>query len=334
MDSQQASPTTLNQIQEAGLLKILQSYGDPEIMGDDGAVLKSPPGDLVVTTDVLVENVHFSDRSTPADAVGWRATAANLSDLAAMGASPTALVIGLGLPGHTSVQWVKGLYGGIQRCCQTYGTALVGGDTCRSASRFVSITALGYVSPDRAIRRRYAQPGDRLLATGPHGSSRAGLELLLHPQQPTDLDPETQELLIRAHQYPCPRLDVIAALQDLEVPRVAGMDTSDGLADALIQICGASQVRAVVDPEQIPMEEALRRGFPEQALNWALYGGEDFELLLSLPASEAEDLIRQVPGLIQIGEVTGQHPQGQVEIQGMGVLDRDQAFQHFTVEPR
>ncbi len=331
MDSPPASPTTLNQIQETGLLEILQSYGDPEIMGDDGAVLKPQPGDLVVTTDVLVENVHFSDRSTPADAVGWRATAANLSDLAAMGAFPTALVIGLGVPGDTSVQWVEGLYGGIQRCCQTYGAALVGGDTCRSSSRFVSITALGYVSPERVIRRRSAQPGDHLLVTGPHGSSRAGLELLLHPQQ-WDLDPKAQELLIRAHQYPRPRLDVIAVLQDLNVPRVGGMDTSDGLADALIQICAASQVRAIVDLEQIPIEVALRQGFPEQALSWAFYGGEDFELLLSLPSEAAADLIRQIPGMIKIGEITGQDPQGQVEIQGMGLLDRDQAFQHFTVE--
>lgn len=330
MNTDAHSPLTLNQIQEAGLLQILQGYADPNLIGDDGAILKPQPGDLVITTDVLVDMVHFSDRTTPADSVGWRATAANLSDLAAMGALPGAVVIGLGLPGQTPVEWVKHLYGGIQRCCHTYGTALVGGDTCRSSCRFVSITAFGYVAPDRAIRRRLAQPGDHLVVTGPHGSSRGGLQLLLHPEHTLGLDPAGEAELIRAHQYPRPRLDVVQILQRLDPPRCGGMDTSDGLADALIQIAQASQVRAVVDPEQIPMATSLCQGFPEQALDWALYGGEDFELLLSLPDPIATDLIRSCPGTVQIGEVVGPDPEGQVEILGRGNLSRDRAFQHFT----
>lgn len=325
-----SSPTPISAIGEAGLLQIVQRYCPAQVVGDDGAVLPAPEGQLVVSTDVLVEGVHFSDVTTPAHAVGWRAVAANLSDLAAMGSRPRALVVGLGLPGSTPVAWVEELYEGMRACCARWGAELVGGDLCRSPQRFVAITALGSVQPGRAIERRRAQPGDWLVVTGPHGDARAGLELLLHPEQGSSATAAQRQQLIRAHQYPRPRLDVLSLLEALPSPlRLAGMDTSDGLADALVQVCQSSGVAARIAAERIPISVALRQAFPAQALEWALYGGEDFELLLSAEVSVAKHLLEKLPGAAWIGEVTGWDPQGTVRLQDGQILSRQQAFQHF-----
>lgn len=323
-------PLEISAIGEAGLLQIVQRYCPDQVVGDDAAVLAAPKGQLVVTTDVLVEGVHFSDLTTPAHAVGWRAVAANLSDLAAMGSRPLALLVGLGLPGSTPVAWVEELYRGMQACCAPWGAELVGGDLCRSPQRFVAITALGSVQPGRAIERKRAQPGDWLIVTGPHGDARAGLELLLHPEQGSSAAAAEREQLIRAHQYPRPRLDLLPLLEGIPDPlRLAGMDTSDGLADALVQVCQTSGVEARIEAERIPISAALQHVFPGQALEWALYGGEDFELLLSAEPALAQRLLEQLPGATWIGEVTGWDPQGTVWLSDGQPLSRQHAFQHF-----
>lgn len=328
---------TIDQIGESGLLQLVQAYCPADIVGDDAAILDPVSGNLVVTTDVLVEAVHFSEQTTPAFAVGWRAAAANLSDLAAMGSTPLALVIGLGLPPHTPIDWIEQLYQGMRDCCQPWQVNLVGGDLCRSATRFIAITALGQVQPQRAIRRKQARPGDSLLITGPHGDSRAGLEVLLHPERATQLSTVDRQRLIHAHQFPHPRLDLLPMLDQLpalpgsRADGIAGMDTSDGLADALLQVCAASGVNAIVDPTRIPQSDALIKGFPAQALEWALYGGEDFELLLSLPGAAAAWLLQHLPTSACIGTVVAANgTAGQVELQGIGPLQRQKAFQHFA----
>jgi thiamine-monophosphate kinase len=326
-DSHQLLP--ISAIGEAGLLQVVQRYCPEQVVGDDAAVLAVPQGQLVVTTDVLVEGVHFSNSTTPPHAVGWRAATANLSDLAAMGSRPHSLLVGLGLPPSTPVAWVEELYQGIQACCAPWGCQVVGGDLCRSPQRFVAITALGSVQPGRAIERKRAQPGDWLIVTGPHGDARAGLELLLHPEQGSTA-PTAQQQLIRAHQYPQPRLDLLPLLAAIPDPmRLAGMDTSDGLADALVQVCQASGVAARIEAERIPISEALQQVFPAQALEWALYGGEDFQLLLSAEPSVAQYLLEKLPGAAWIGEVTGWDPQGTVRLDNGQILSRQQAFQHF-----
>ena len=147
---------------EHDLLKRLQRFCPGDVVGDDGAVLAiSEKKSLVVTTDVLVDKVHFSDRTTSPFDVGWRAVAANLSDLAAMGASPVAITVGLSLLGTTSVSWLEAVYRGMSECLNAYGASLVGGDICRSTVVSLAITALGEVSPKRAIYRHLARPGGR-----------------------------------------------------------------------------------------------------------------------------------------------------------------------------
>jgi len=199
---------------------------------------------------------------------------------------------------------------------------IVGGDTCRARQAMLSITALGQVAPGRAFLRSSCQVGDILAVTGPFGGSRAGLAVLQHPQDYEQLAPEVRAAVIRAHQYPIPRLEAAARLQQLPRP-VAAMDTSDGLADALVQMAQLSQVGLVVALDQIPITAATRAVAQDQALAWALYGGEDFELLVSLPAGAVVDYPLQI-----IGRVVGDHPGQVCDSQGQP-LGRDQAFAHF-----
>lgn len=212
---------TLQDLGEQGLLERLQRFCPQEVVGDDAAVLQTQPQlDLVITTDVLVDGVHFSVglaspdvcTTSPAD-VGWRAAAANLSDLAAMGASPLGITVGLSAPGNTPVAWVEEIYQGLTACLAPFNTPIVGGDITRSPILTLAITAFGQVAPDQVIRRSTAQPGDAIVATGWHGASRAGLELLLHPELGNELNESDRAYLIQTHQRPTPRLDVLPTLQ-------------------------------------------------------------------------------------------------------------------------
>ncbi|GAB4466887.1 MAG: hypothetical protein OHK0037_23040 [Elainellaceae cyanobacterium] len=383
---------------EQGLLKRIQTFCPTGVIGDDAALLTVSPGrSLVVTEDLLVDGVHFSVglaspgviTTSPAD-VGWRAAAANLSDLAAMGAASLGITVGLGLPGDLPVDWIEQLYQGMTDCLNRYDTAIVGGDLCRSPVFTVAIAAFGEVQPSRALRRATAQPGDVILVTGPHGASRAGLELLLHPDQGDGLTEGDRAALIRAHQRPVPRLDVIPLLWDCvaeegeserggdgererggeqgsnsdeergrggegerersattplphhpvtppprypTTPSLTAMDSSDGLADAVLQICRASGVGAVLRRRQIPLPAGLAGWVGEpQAISWALYGGEDFELVLCVPGAIARALQTRLPGSAIVGEiVSGQdvilHDEnGETPDE---ILSLDRGFQHF-----
>lgn len=332
-------PISIADIGESGLLQLLHRFCPAEIIGDDAAILAVPAGkSLVVTTDVFVDGVHFSDQTTTAEDVGWRAAAANLSDLAAMGAIPLGITVGLALPANTAVNWVESLYQGLTDCLQLYQSPILGGDACRSPTITVSITALGYVSPSRTIRRRLAQPGEAIVATGYHGLSRAGLELLLKPEFGQQLATEARKMLILAHQRPKPRLDVLEPLWTIVGDRsIAGMDSSDGLADAVVQLCRFSGTGAIIDRRSIPLAPALRQLVsPEQALEWALYGGEDFELVLCLPTELALSLVNQIgKGAAIIGQITSGNAVELIDQEGIEekrLLTLAGAFQHFNQE--
>lgn len=354
----------IRDIGEQGVLKRLQRFCPSDMVGDDAAIMPNPaPGHLlVVTTDVLVDGIHFSDRTTSAEDVGWRAVAANLSDLAAMGSSPLGITVGLSLPGDVAVSWVERLYQGMSECLQPYNTPIVGGDVCQSPVITVSITAFGQVVPQRVMRRSNAKVGDAIVVTGVHGGSRVGLELLLNPEFGKDLSEKERSRLIQAHQRPKPRLDILPQLWEIlasqspilnnnpvpaqpnnqggfctnatidsqkKVPlpaptnpvpdqpsvgsilntspiRLTAMDSSDGLADAIAQICRASGVGAVVERDAIPIPSVLPRlTSPEQVLDWVLYGGEDFELVLCLSEPLAHVFVeKSSAGSAIIGSIT------------------------------
>ncbi len=330
----------IKEIGEQGLLKILHRFCPPDIIGDDGAVLPTAAEkSLVVTTDVLIDKVHFSETTTSPSDVGWRAAAANLSDLAAMGASPLGITVGLALPGDTAVDWVEKLYQGMTQCLQEYNTPIVGGDIVRSPVITVAITAFGQVSPQHIIRRDRAKVGNAIVVTGCHGASRGGLELLLNPDLKTSLSACDLEALIKAHQRPKPRLDVLPILWEIvdnySVVNICGMDSSDGLADAILQVCRLSQVGAVVEADQIPLHKAFENWLtPQQTLQYALYGGEDFELLMCLPQQAARELVQKLGNSAAvIGTITGSDRvllHDKYEKIPDQVLNLNRGFQHFT----
>ena len=320
---------TLQDLGEQGVLALVQRFSPASVTGDDAALLQAEAGQAIaVTTDVLVDGVHFSEATTSAFDVGWRSSAANLSDLAAMGAMPLGITVGLSLPGSVAVAWVEQLYQGMTACLQQYDTPIVGGDVTRSAVATIGITAIGQVRFDRAIRRSTAQAGDAILVTGMHGASRAGLELLLHSSQGEPLAADWRSRLIQAHQRPIPRLDVIPLLPST---RIAGMDSSDGLADAVLQICRASRVGAELQRDRIPVPPIASWVGVERAIDWALYGGEDFELVLCLPIEQAEGLQNQLPGAAIVGKITAGRDVVLVDADdSRQVLRFDRGFQHFA----
>ncbi|MEG4587913.1 thiamine-phosphate kinase [Microcoleus sp. MOSTC5] len=381
-------------IGEQGLLRILQKFCPAEIVGDDCAVMPTNPNQsLAITTDMLVDGVHFSDRTTGPYYAGWRAAAANLSDLAAMGATPLAVTVALAVASDTAVEWVEEFYRGMTACLQEYHTPIVGGDVVRSPVVTVAITAFGQVERDRTISRSNARSDWAIVATGVHGASRAGLELLLNPEFGQNLTEVDRASLILAHQCPKPRLDVLPVVWEIlgsegamepplssplakgrkqesnspgamEPPlspplakggkqesnspplskggpggvkspiAIAGMDSSDGLADAIIQICRASGVGAKVDRTKIPIPDIFSEIVStEKALDWALYGGEDFELVLFLPIANAQLLVEKIGnGAAIVGITTESTDIWLTDSSGIYpdiVLKLDRGFQHF-----
>ncbi len=333
---------TVQAIAEQGLLRRLQSYCPKDVIGDDGAVLTPQPGKLlVVTSDVLVDGVHFSPQTTRPEDAGWRAAAANLSDLAAMGATPLGITVGLALPGTVLVDWVERLYQGLTACLHQYNTVIVGGDVVRSPTITLAITAFGEVDPNRVIRRCGAKPGWAIVVTGVHGASRAGLELLLNPEAGSTLSSHQCNRLILAHQRPRPRLDLLPWLaafggnSDSAEMAIAGMDSSDGLADAIAQICRASNVGARVERSHIPMPGEFSNWISsDQAMQWTLYGGEDFELVLCLPQEIAGKLVDHLGDGAAIIGTTTVEPEVWLVDASHAVSDEplslEQGFQHFT----
>lgn len=313
--------STLSVIGERGLLELLKPFCSDRV-GDDGAVMGSMPSgyEMVVTTDILIDGVHFSSQTTKPQDAGWRAAAANLSDLAAMGATPWGVTFALGLPPETEIDWILGVYQGFTDCLKAYGTELVGGDTVRSPIKTLAVTAFGRVNSERIIYRHTARVGDLIVITGNHGLSKAGLEILLNPDLAKNLSVEAIAKLHQAHQRPKPRLDLIP----LDYVRVSGMDSSDGLADAIAQICTASSVSARLDWSRIFISKEIdlvAKEMKQIAIDWVMYGGEDFELVLCLPAPDALDLIQHFPQSVIIGEV--------IPLDLAENLNMSKSFQHF-----
>lgn len=264
-------------------------------IGDDAAVVRGPSTrDWVVTTDLLAEDVHFSLDTTSFDDLGYKAAAANLSDIAAMGGSPTYLLVALAIPTTLSQSDLSRLYQGLHRACRPHHVALIGGDTSSSrAGLFLTITLIGEIARGRAVLRSGARPGDLLYVSGTLGESQAGLMLLgkaLTRGIRRGLAPADRARLIGRHRRPTPRVALGEALASRRLA-TAMIDLSDGLSGDLAHLCEESRVGALLDRSALPLSPALRRfaalaGSSAESL--ALQGGEDYELLFTLsPRHEA-----------------------------------------------
>lgn len=265
-------------------------------IGDDTAVLRVAPGNLLLATcDVQIEGVHFLRQLTTPANIGWKALSVNVSDIAAMAGLPRYALISLGLPAETPVAFVEGVYDGIRAAADAYQIDVVGGNVARSPDRvFVDVTVLGEAKPDRVRYRRGARVGDVIVVTGHLGESAAGLVLL---QAPTTPVPEhVAERLRSAHLRPMAR--VTEALAAVATGHVHAMiDLSDGLAPDLGHICEESRCGAVIDVARLTISAELRvaaAALERDAVEFALRGGEDYELLMTLPPDAAADVARAV----------------------------------------
>jgi thiamine-monophosphate kinase len=273
-------------------------------IGDDAAVLRPGVGtELVVTTDAFLENVHFLRKAHPANAVGYKALARATSDLAAMGARSLCFFLTLGLPDSCTGAWLDGFLDGMARAARRFGLTLAGGDTTKYPVVMISLAVIGEVDRGKAILRSGAKPEDMLCVSGRLGEAELGLRLIqrkLHKQK------RWTKLLMK-HFYPEPRLAVgewLAAHRFV----TCMVDTSDGLSTDLGHICKASGVGAIVSALKLPMvripAELNRHGL--DPLDMVLNGGEDYELLFTVPKKLVSRLPRDLGGIpiTVIGEIT------------------------------
>jgi len=305
--------TRLNEIGEFGLIERIKSWvksRDPRVIvgiDDDAAVLDEGGECLTLATiDAFVEGVHFERAYASFYQVGWKAMAANLSDIAAMGGSPSVAVVSLTVPGDLTVEDVEGLYQGIEAVGERFGCDTVGGDTTSSPGPIVlSIAVLGKVDRGLVALRSAARVGDQICVTGHLGGAAAGLEVLQRGSG-AELGKHEREA-VRKHLEPLPRVSEAEGLTQAGLVH-AMIDISDGLASDLHHICRQSKVGAKILEERIPIDpstEQIALGRSCSALSWALSGGEDFELLFT---AASEDLARCRPDVAfsVIGEIVEQ----------------------------
>ena len=276
--------------------------------GDDTAAWQTGAATELATTDTVVEGIHFTRETTPWRDLGWKALAANISDIAAMGGQPLYALITLGLPPETAVADIEDLYRGLLDIGNRYGAAIVGGDLVRSPVLFVTVALTG-LRAGPPLRRDTARPGDQVAVTGWLGNSGGGLKLLL--EKPA-IAATAAAFLIQAHRRPEP---AVAAGQILaQGGVVTAMDVSDGLADDLSKLCIASGVAAQLSAGQMPIHPELRSAFPADCLALALHGGEDYVLLFTAPSPVMARTMPLLPdGAAVIGEVVA-GPAGQVTL--------------------
>jgi len=273
-------------------------------IGDDAAVLSAGgKSEFVITADAFLENVHFLRKAHPPKVVGYKALARATSDIAAMGARPKCFFLTLGLPAACTRKWFDDFLGGMARAAGRFGLQLAGGDTTKYATVVISLTVLGEIDRGRAILRSGARPGDLLCVSGTLGEAELGWRLV----QKNWHTRKGRARLLQKHLYPEPRL---ALGQWLAANRLATsmIDTSDGLSTDLGHVCRASGVGAIVWAPKIPAVEVpsdLRR-LGLEPLRLALHGGEDYELLFTVPRKLARRLPRKAGGVSMsiIGEIT------------------------------
>ena len=261
-------------------------------IGDDAAAIGAPAGLRTLTTDTMVEGVHFDLAYTPWRDLGWKALASNLSDADAMGALPVCSLVTLGLRPDLPTAGLREMYAGMMEAHQRYGGALLGGDVVKSPAFFVSVTLDGAAQSsggeERLLTRDAARPGDAIAVTGHLGCSAGGLRMMMGGLE-RDMDAQDARHLREAHNRPSPRVAEGVALAAAGVK--AAMDVSDGQLADLGKLCAASGVGAVVSAAHLAADAHLRRAFPGQWLELALCGGEDYELLFTAPPDVMERAI-------------------------------------------
>ena len=299
--------------------------------GDDTAAwtIGNNSGPLVselFTTDTMVEGVHFTRETTPWQDLGWKSVAANISDVASMGGVPTYALVTLGLPPETEVGDLERLYQGMLEVSNEYGLSIVGGDMVRSPVVFITVAVTGAMQGQPMVRTS-ARPGDLVAVTGYLGSSGGGLKLML--ENPAERG-EDADYLRSSHRRPHPAVAAGKTLVETEI--ATAMDVSDGLADDLGKLCKASGVSGRIFADELPIHPHLRNRFPDECVDLALGGGEDYVLLFTGQPAKIQHLVTWLhDGAVVVGEILAGEPGAitVVDAEGQERQAGQQGWDHF-----
>ena len=309
--SRSPSRRRVSTLGEFGLISSLTStiadcqLPPPQGVGDDAAIIRPQSGyEWLVSKDLLIQGIHFDPRLSSYRDIGYKAVAVNVSDIAAMGGNPHYLLAGIAVPATTPVMDIRNFYRGLASLCREYQIKVIGGDTCASRKDvFISLTIMGKVKTGQALCRKGAKVGDLIYITETLGDSRAGLRLLQKGARGRtgQLPKSIVRFLIQRHLHPTPRVSLGRELSKRQMA-TAAIDLSDGLSGDLRHICQASKVGAVIDLANIPISHQCATYAQHNhkfLMNLALHGGEDFELLFTIPPNKQKPLHRLATRLAQ-----------------------------------
>jgi thiamine-monophosphate kinase len=302
-----AERTEISSLGEFGLIEYLtknieiQNASSILGVGDDAAVIDHFGKQTVLTTDLLVEGVHFDLMYTPLKHLGYKSVVVNLSDIYAMNATPTQILISIGISNRFSVEALNEFYEGVYTACKKYGVDVIGGDTTSSKKGFIiSITAIGEVTPDKFVKRNGAKKGDLVCVSGDLGAAYIGLLFLerekkIFMESPgVQPDLEGESYVIGRLLKPEARADIIEFFKNADITPTSMMDISDGLSSEMLHICKDSNLGCVLYEEKIPVADEMKKAafkFEIDPTACALSGGEDYELLFTIPQSDHDKIV-------------------------------------------
>lgn len=340
MAKQEEKFTSLGTLGEFGLIERLtknfplRNASSIKGVGDDCAVMEYLHKQTVVTTDALVEGVHFDFTYVPPMHLGYKAVVVNLSDIYAMNATPKQILVSIAVSNRFGVEFLDEIFAGIRMACDEYEVDLVGGDTTSSFSgMMISITAIGEADEEDIVFRSGAKPTDLIVVSGDLGGAYMGLQILEREKEVFKSDPDMQPQLsgynyvLQRQLKPEARKDIPEILRGLEVKPTSMIDISDGLSSEIIHICKSSKVGARLYEERIPIDPSVYKICEEFNLTTttvALNGGEDYELLFTIDINDHEK-IKANPNLTIIGHIAD-------EAEGMNLLTRDNQLMPLTAQ--
>ena len=314
-----SNTTNINELGEFGLIQKLTSkferFNSSTMVGigDDAAVVNQEEGVMLVSTDMLTEGVHFDMMYAPLKHLGYKAITVNLSDIVAMNGQPKQVLVSIAVSSRFTVEALEELYEGIRAACNNYKVDLIGGDTTTSLSGLtISVTVLGVAPAAKVVRRNGAQKGDLLVVTGDLGGAYMGLQVLerekLVFREAPGAQPELDgyDYILERQLKPEPRVDIVNQFEEMNLLPTAMIDISDGLASEILHICSESQVGVKLYEDKIPIDQQTyytARDFNLDPTLCALSGGEDYELLFTLPQA-SYDAIKDLPNFTVIGYMT------------------------------
>lgn len=300
--------TELSEIGEFGLIDLLASKvkilnkSTVQGIGDDAAIIDNTHALTLVSTDILVENIHFDLTYTPLKHLGYKAAVVNFSDIYAMNGIPKQITVGIAVSNRFSVEAIEELYDGILLACKNYNVDLVGGDTSSSAAGlFISVTVIGEAAPGEVIYRKGAKENDLICVTGDLGAAYTGLLVLEREKEVFKVNPSSQpdfagnEYIIERQLKPEARKDIIELLQKEKIRPTAMIDISDGLASEILHICNLSGKGCRIYDEKLPIDQqtmSVALDFGIDPSTCALNGGEDYELLFTVDLKDFDRVSR------------------------------------------